>query len=50
VFDILAATNLALPLSNWISLGNVTNTTGTTAFSDSVPNLNRRFYRARQLQ
>ena len=48
-FEILASTNLALPLSNWTSLGTVTNVTGTVPFLDPATNLNRRFYRARQL-
>jgi hypothetical protein len=48
-FDILASTNAALPLSNWTSLGTVTNLTGTASFTDSASNAGRRFYRARQL-
>jgi hypothetical protein len=48
-FEILASTNVALPLSNWTSLGALTNVTGATAFTDPATNLNRRFYRARQL-
>jgi hypothetical protein len=48
-FEILASTNVALPLSNWTSVGTLTNVTGTTAFTDSASNLGRRFYRARQL-
>lgn len=48
-FEILAATNVSLPLSNWFSIGNVTNTSGTTAFLDPAPNPGVRFYRARQL-
>jgi hypothetical protein len=48
-FEILASTNLTLPLSNWSSLGTVTNLTGTAPFLDPATNLNRRFYRARQL-
>ena len=43
-FEILAHTNLASPLSNWTSLGIVTNLSGTTPFSDPATNLNRRFY------
>ena len=49
-FEMLAHTNLSAPLSNWTSLGTVTNTTGTTNFLDPAANLDRRFYRARQLQ
>jgi hypothetical protein len=48
-FEILASTNLALPLSNWTSLEPLTNVTGTVPFLDRATNLNRRFYRARQL-
>ena len=46
-FEILASTNVALPLSNWTSLGTLTNGTGATAFTDPADNLSRRFYRAR---
>jgi hypothetical protein len=49
-FEILASTNLALPLSNWTSLGTLTNVTGDVPFLDPATNLNSRFYRARQLQ
>jgi len=49
-FEILAHTNLSAPLSNWTSLGTVTNATGTIAFVDAAATLARRFYRARQLQ
>jgi hypothetical protein len=48
-FEILAHTNLSSPLSNWASLGIVTNVSGTNAFSDPATNLNRRFYTLRQL-
>lgn len=48
-FDIMASTNLTLPLSNWTSLRTVTNDTGSTSFDEPVTNLVRRFYRARQL-
>lgn len=48
-FEILAHTNLALPLSNWTSLGIVTNLSGTTPFSDPAANLGRRFYTLQQL-
>jgi len=49
VFEILASADLVLPLSNWTSLGTLTNVTGATPFSDPTPGLSRRFYRARQL-
>jgi hypothetical protein len=45
--EILAATNVAQPLSNWVSLGTINNETGTVPFLDVATNLNRRFYRAR---
>lgn len=48
-FEILAATNLALPVSNWTSLGTLTNVAGATPYFDTATNLNRRFYQARQL-
>ena len=48
-FEMLASTNLNLPLSNWTSLGTVTNLTGVTPFADPATNLARRFFRARQL-
>ena len=48
-FELLASTNLASALSNWTSLGTLTNVTGTAPFLDPATNLNRRFYRARQL-
>ena len=48
-FEILAATNLNLGLSDWTSLGTLTNLSGATPFSDTTPILNRRYYRARQL-
>jgi len=48
-FEILAGTNVALPLSNWTSLGTLTNVTGTASFTDPATNFSRRFYRARQL-
>ena len=48
-FEILATTNLDLPLSNWTSLGTLTNVTGAMPFTDTTTGLNRRFYQARQL-
>jgi hypothetical protein len=43
-FEILAATNLALPVSNWTSLGPLTNLAGATPYLDPATNLDRRFY------
>ena len=48
-FEVLAATNLSLPLSNWASLGTLTNESGVTMFLDPDANFSRRFYRARKL-
>jgi hypothetical protein len=48
-FEILAGSDLALPLSGWTAVGKVTNVTGTVSFIDTGTGLNRRFYRARQL-
>lgn len=48
-FEMLASTNFSLPLSNWTSLGTLTNVTGTVVFLDGATNFNRRFYQARQL-
>jgi hypothetical protein len=48
-FEILASTNSTLPLSDWTSLGIVTNATGATPFLDPATNFTRRFYRARQV-
>ena len=48
-FEILASPDLTLPLSNWTSLGTLTNLTGAIPFLDPAPNLNCRFYQARQL-
>jgi hypothetical protein len=47
--EILAATDSALPMSNWTSLATLTNLTGADSFSDTVTNVGRRFYRARPL-
>jgi len=47
--EILSATNAALPMLDWSSLGILTNTTGVTSFSDPATNFNERFYRARRL-
>jgi len=47
--EILTATNAALPMSNWTSLGAITNLTGNMLFTDTTANLAQRFYRTRQL-
>jgi sugar lactone lactonase YvrE len=47
-FTVLMATNLALPLSNWIVLGSATNvSTGIFQFDDPVKTNQTRFYRVR---
>ncbi len=48
-FQILASTNLSLPLANWTSLATLTNVTGSLPFVDSTPGLRQRFYTAQQL-
>jgi len=48
-FEILAATNIVTSLSNWTSLGTVTNITGAASFTDPAANGAQRFYNARQL-
>jgi hypothetical protein len=47
-FEIQASTNI-LASSNWVSIATFTNVTGTTPFTDSITNANKRYYRARQL-
>lgn len=49
LFEILASTNAATPMSNWSSLAFFTNVTGTFSFTDRAPILNQRFYRAHEL-
>lgn len=48
-FELLQTTNLSLPMSNWTSLGTLSNTVGTVSFADAPTNTNRRFYGVRQL-
>jgi hypothetical protein len=47
-FNILATTNLALPATNWTSLGSLTNATGQTNFTDAAPAQPQRFYLLQQ--
>jgi hypothetical protein len=49
VFQILATTNLSVPLTNWTCVATLTNVSGTTSFVDPATNYNARFYQARQL-
>jgi len=48
-FEILASTDLALPLARWASLGTVTNVTGNIPFTDPAAASLQQFYRAREL-
>ncbi len=48
-FEILATTNAVLAVSNWTSLGTLTNITGSSSFTDAALNVNQRFYQVRQL-
>ena len=49
VFQILAATNLTLPMTNWTSLATLTNATGSLPFVDPSAALGQRYYTARPL-
>ena len=49
VFQILATTNLSLPVTNWTSLATLTNVTGSLPFVDTTAGLRQRFYTAQQL-
>jgi hypothetical protein len=49
VFQILATTNLGIPLSNWSDVVTLTNVSGATPFVDPATNYNERFYQAQQL-
>jgi hypothetical protein len=49
IFEILAAPAVTTPGSNWVSLGTVTNTTGTATFTDSAAAGTQRYYRAHQV-
>lgn len=48
IFEILSAADMALPLSNWTSVGFITNDTGSNTFSETSVGAVR-FYGARQL-
>jgi len=47
--EILSTTNLTQPVSGWISLGVMTNLTGTISFTDPAANFGARFYGARRM-
>src|SRR5262249_26579442 len=46
-FDILASTDVGLPVQNWTNLGTVTNSTGRVTCTDTKAAHGMRFYRAR---
>jgi hypothetical protein len=48
-FEIQASTNLVNWATNWATICTLTNSAGTTPFTDPATNLPRRFYRAHQL-
>jgi len=48
-FDILAATNIATPGTNWTTITTVTNTYGGLWLTDPAVGANQRFYRAQKL-
>jgi hypothetical protein len=48
VVQILASTNLSLPVTAWAKIATLTNTTGSLPFVDTNANLSLRFYTAEQ--
>jgi hypothetical protein len=48
IFEILSATNLVQPPASWLSLGILTNTTGSISFTDTNTVAGQRFYRVEQ--
>jgi hypothetical protein len=48
-FEILTATNMTQPATNWVTIATLTNVTGAFSWTDTATNLSQRFYRARQL-
>lgn len=49
LLEVLANTDPAQPVSNWTSLGMLTNHTGSIPFVDTSPNIGQRFYQVRQM-
>ena len=49
LFEIQANTNLTAGASGWVSIGSITNTTGSAPFVDTSTQLPQRLYRARSL-
>jgi len=50
VFDILASPDLNSPPANWTAIASITNSTGTTNFTDGAPVQGQRFYILQQAQ
>lgn len=50
VYEVLATTNVGLPMSQWTLIGTLTNESGTVQWTDPATNLPRRFYRMRVLE
>ena len=48
-FQILTSGDAGLPRSSWISLGTVTNISGTVSFTDGAADSGRRYYQAQEL-
>lgn len=48
--ELIASTNIALPLTSWTTVGTVTNTTGSIVMSGIQTDFPRRFYMARVLE
>src|SRR5262249_5098935 len=48
-FEILATTDLDMPASNWMSIGTLTNDSGTRTFTDAAASPSAQYYRAHQL-
>ena len=46
-FEVLASTDLTASVTNWTSVGTVTNTTGATVFTDALRGTSRHFYTVR---
>jgi len=49
VYSIVASTNLLNPLTNWVEVLRLTNTTGQTVFTNPPPSSSPRYYRAKEL-
>jgi hypothetical protein len=49
-FEVLASSDPSQSVSNWASLGTLSNATGSVSFTDTTASAGSRFYRARQVQ